>query len=78
MIILQSESLSTSIETHNIGDIPCEINLSLSQPSGSSRAIEKAQKDDQDELPWQVIAILDRETVRDMRYTFKCTNIVKS
>ena len=28
--------------------------------------------DRDDELPWQMIAILDEETLRDMRYTFRC------
>ncbi|CAD7928001.1 unnamed protein product [Amoebophrya sp. A120] len=50
------------------------------KPVSDCRAIQPAEekKDDEDELPWQVIAILDRETVSDMRYTQRCydANIV--
>ncbi|CAD7928519.1 unnamed protein product [Amoebophrya sp. A25] len=39
-----------------------------------STAIQPKEEkpDDEDELPWQVIAILDKETVQDMRYTARC------
>lgn len=34
--------------------------------------VKGPKEEDEDELPWQVIAILDRETVGDMRYTQRC------
>ena len=56
-----------------------EKQYSLSSPAKTT-AIQEAKDDDEDELPWQVIAILDRETVRDMRYTQRCydANLVQA
>jgi len=34
--------------------------------------LQEQHPDDEDELPWQVIAILDRQTMCDMRYTQQC------
>eukprot|EP00927_Polykrikos_kofoidii_P048903 TRINITY_DN43072_c0_g1_i1.p1 TRINITY_DN43072_c0_g1~~TRINITY_DN43072_c0_g1_i1.p1 ORF type:complete len:1036 (-),score=219.78 TRINITY_DN43072_c0_g1_i1:105-3212(-) len=41
-------------------------------PAEVSTALETQGEDDEDELPWQVIAILDRQTMRDIRYTQRC------
>ncbi|CAE8668410.1 unnamed protein product [Polarella glacialis] len=38
----------------------------------ATTALEVQAPDDEEELPWQVIAILDRQTMRDMRYTQQC------
>ena len=42
------------------------------EEENKKKQVAEVKADDEDELPWQVVAILDRETMRDMRYTFRC------
>lgn len=41
------------------------------EPNPEMNAIMEPVKDDEDELPWQVIAVLDYSVIRDLRYSYR-------
>ncbi|CAK9061982.1 DnaJ homolog subfamily C member 7 homolog [Durusdinium trenchii] len=45
--------------------------ISQEPPASEMNAIMEPVKDDEDELPWQVIAVLDHSVIRDLRYSYR-------
>jgi len=48
-----------------------DTDVSHQVPTSECRAIMEPVKDDEDELPWQVIAVLDGSVIRDLRYSYR-------
>ena len=57
----ESLKITPAVDTH----------VSHQVPPSECRAIMEPVKDDEDELPWQVIAVLDGSVIRDLRYSYR-------